>query len=109
MGIYSALHTKGLNLDKDSNIFLALRDFDGLEVINGKELFQLNHQAGNLAGKLRLPGIGGSDAHSLEQVAKAATAFEQPIATDRDLIEALRNGYYRAVYLPQLTKGLAVG
>jgi hypothetical protein len=109
MGVYSALSRKGFNLDTDSHIILALRDVDGLEVINGKELFQVNHQANNLAGKLRLPGIGGSDAHSPEQIARAATVFEQPIRTDQDLIEALRNGQYRAVDLQQLTKALAVG
>ena len=87
----------------------AIRVLDGLEVINGKELFQLNHQASNLAGKLRLPGIGGSDAHSREQIARAATLFRQPIVTDQDLIEALGSGFYGAVDLQQPTKTLAVG
>ncbi len=63
----------------------------GIEVINGSLLTPVgNHRAEKLRWELGLPGIGGSDAHMLEDVGLARTIF--PGHTEKDLRIALENG-----------------
>jgi predicted metal-dependent phosphoesterase TrpH len=86
---------RGMNLSQ--GLLSTLRELDGLEVINGKEEFAINYKACKLAGRLSLPGIGGSDSHAIEQVAKAATEFFHPIRSDEELVAALKTSGYQAV------------
>ncbi|MBU0491135.1 MAG: PHP domain-containing protein [Chloroflexi bacterium] len=72
---------------------------DGIEVINGQLDDAANQQARVLATCWRVPGIGGSDAHSAYMVGTAATRFEQPIRTDEELVTALKQGRYEALRL----------
>jgi hypothetical protein len=44
-----------------------------------------------------LRGIGGSDAHSEHGLGCCATAFERQVRSERELIEELRAGRFRAV------------
>jgi len=71
--------------------------FDSLEVQNGTEGTLQNENAARMAAALRLPGIGGSDAHSAREAGVCATRFESPVADEASFLAALRNGAYRAM------------
>ncbi|MBI5288422.1 MAG: PHP domain-containing protein [Chloroflexi bacterium] len=70
--------------------------FDSVEVQNGTEGMLQNDQAVHLARNLRLPGIGGSDSHSVREVGVCATEFESIVRDERSFVGALRAGAYRA-------------
>jgi predicted metal-dependent phosphoesterase TrpH len=70
--------------------------FDGVEVCNGTEGMLQNDNAARLAAGLRLPGIGGSDAHAVREAAICATEFEGAIGGEDEFLAALRSGEYRA-------------
>lgn len=73
--------------------------FASVEAINGSDTRLQNLAASGLAKGFRLPGIGGSDAHSSAEVGRAATYFADDITTDGDLLAALKAGRYEAVSL----------
>ena len=70
--------------------------FDSVEAQNGTEGMLQNDNASRLAGGLRLPGIGGSDAHSVREVGVCATRFDAAVRDEASLLAALRSGVYRA-------------
>lgn len=70
-----------------------------VESQNGSDSRLQNLAAAGLAHGFSLPGIGGSDAHTADEVGRAATRFERRIATEADLVAALREGCYEAVRL----------
>ncbi len=75
-----------------------LFDFvDAVEVLNGKVTEKENSFARQVAEGLGIPATGGSDAHDAAEVGLYATEFYGEIETERDLIEALRNGDYAPV------------
>jgi hypothetical protein len=76
-----------------------VRYFESVEAINGSDSRLQNMAATGLAGGFRLPGIAGSDAHTGDEVGRAATRFERPIATSEDLLRELGSGRYEAVSL----------
>ncbi|NPV01985.1 MAG: PHP domain-containing protein [Brevinematales bacterium] len=73
--------------------------FAALEGMNGNCSDEQNRRAAELAMELGLPVTGGSDAHSIQMVAKYYTVFdtEFPIIDTRGLILALKSGQYTAV------------
>ncbi len=73
--------------------------FESVEALNGSDTRLQNVAASGLAHGFRLPGIGGSDAHSAEEVGRVATRFARKLTTNDDLLNALRAGDYEAVYL----------
>ena len=73
--------------------------FMSVEAMNGSDSRLQNMAASGLAHGFRLPGIGGSDAHTAAEVGRAATRFPARIATQADLLGALRAGQYEAVAL----------
>lgn len=73
--------------------------FDSVESHNGTEGALQDQNATRIAERLRLPGIGGSDAHSLREAGVCATEFNLSISDEASLIEALGSGAYRAVRL----------
>jgi len=73
--------------------------FASVEAINGSDSRLQNMAASGLAHGFRLPGIGGSDAHTAAEVGRAATRFARRIETQAELLEALRAGGYEAVAL----------
>lgn len=73
--------------------------FESVESQNGSDSRLQNLAAAGLAKGFRLPGIGGSDAHTMEEVGRAATRFQSRIETDRELIEAIGAGAYEALLL----------
>jgi predicted metal-dependent phosphoesterase TrpH len=70
--------------------------FDSVEALNGTEGMLENDHAGRLASRLALPGIGGSDAHSVREVAICATEFSAEVRDETALLSALRSGKYTA-------------
>lgn len=73
--------------------------FASVESQNGSDSKLQNLAASGLARGFRLPGVGGSDAHTIDEVGRAATRFTAPIRSDRELLDALRSGAYEAVAL----------
>ncbi len=87
------------NLPLDSRL-AELGVLDGvtaIEVLNGGSKDAENAEAAELARVLALPGVGGSDAHSADAVGVTATWFLHDIATDEELVAALKGGDYRPV------------
>lgn len=70
--------------------------FDSVEVQNGTEGMLQNDNAARLVAGMRLPGIGGSDSHSVREVGVCATEFEADVADEVAFLAALRSGAYRA-------------
>jgi predicted metal-dependent phosphoesterase TrpH len=73
--------------------------FASVEVANGSDSRLKNVAAAGIARGFRLPGIGGSDAHTLAEVGRAATRFEDAITDEAMLVQALLAGRYEAVTL----------
>ncbi len=70
--------------------------FDSVESQNGTEGILQNDHAVHLARSMRLPGIGGSDAHSVREVGICATEFDGDVRTEASFLVALRSGAYRS-------------
>lgn len=70
---------------------------DGVETLNGKVTETENGLALDVANGLGLPATGGSDAHDVSTVGLYATAFEQVINNEEELLAALKEGKYRPV------------
>ncbi len=73
--------------------------FESVEAVNGSDSRLQSLAATGLARGFRLPGLGGSDAHTATEVGRAATRFEVPISDENSLVAALRSGRYEAVHL----------
>jgi hypothetical protein len=70
---------------------------DGLEVYNGATGDRENALAVAVKEYVGVHGIGGSDAHSEHGLGCCATQFERCIRSERELIEELRAGRFRAL------------
>jgi predicted metal-dependent phosphoesterase TrpH len=101
LNLYACLRDQGLDLDGDPGSLPDLSQLDGVEIMNGRVDDETNAKAAALASRLGIRGIGGSDAHAIEHIARAATRFERPIRSDAELVEALKNGGYQASRLGQ--------
>lgn len=75
-----------------------VRCFDSVEAANGSDSRLQNMAAAGLAKGFRLPGIGGSDAHTPAEVGRCATRFTLPVGDETALVAALRAGAYEAVH-----------
>lgn len=85
----------------DEEVF---RLFDAVESRNGRGKETENRFAEDLRAALELPGTGGSDTHSLNQMGTAATLFERRIESLEELIAELKAGRMRAVELKAATQ-----
>lgn len=72
-----------------------VRGFDAVEIFNGNANPYQNELAREAALKLKLPGIGGSDAHSKFMVGKYSTFFEDQITNEEELIAAIKERKFR--------------
>jgi predicted metal-dependent phosphoesterase TrpH len=70
---------------------------DAVEIGNGKLSSEENDMARKVAEKLGLPGTGGSDAHRIDEVATWVTVFEKDIEDEKQLLQELHAGRFRAV------------
>jgi hypothetical protein len=70
---------------------------DAMEILNGKVTEEENGFAAQVAARLHLSVVGGSDAHAASEVGCYATEFEKAIHNESELLEAFKNGQFRAV------------
>lgn len=70
---------------------------DAIEVLNGASSPSVNKLAENLAKALSLPGVGGSDAHSVEELWTAYTEIQAALDVD-EVLRAIKSGLVRASY-----------
>ena len=70
---------------------------DEIEVVNGANSESENRFAQQVAGLLCKKGTGGSDAHSMQGIAKGATMFDGDIRGQEDMLEALRAGAFTPI------------
>ena len=68
-----------------------------VEALNGGSKAAENERVGELMETYGYFGFGGSDSHLVSFVGICATEFEERIADEQGLVEALKGGRYRAV------------
>jgi predicted metal-dependent phosphoesterase TrpH len=83
----------------------AYKYVSAMEEINGRGSDKENEFSRRLIKMMGMPGTGGTDSHSIQDVGKCATYFEKQISDERELITEIRAGRYYAV---DLRSGVAV-
>lgn len=73
---------------------LKINGLFALEVLNGSVSAADNRRAEKAASRLKISGIGGSDAHGLHVLGKAYTGFPAPVTSMKELTTALKTGNY---------------
>jgi predicted metal-dependent phosphoesterase TrpH len=68
-----------------------------VETYNGGSRGSEDEQTQAMAARLGYLGIGGSDAHIVSHIGRCATRFPGNIASEHELVEALRAGEFEAV------------
>jgi predicted metal-dependent phosphoesterase TrpH len=63
---------------------------DGVEIFNSKVTDPENEMARQVAERLGLLAVAGSDAHRIDDVGRGVTILEDPVRNERELIEVLR-------------------
>jgi len=63
--------------------------FDAIETMNGRSLPSANRKAGELARSLKVPEVGGSDAHQLDSVGSCYTVFPEECLSPNDLVDMI--------------------
>jgi predicted metal-dependent phosphoesterase TrpH len=94
-GLWVHFEETGFNWRQAMELPELLRPLGGVEVYNSGATPQENEDAALFAARFRLPGIGGSDAHSSWRVGWCATEFEFEVENDEQLVQALKVGRYR--------------
>ena len=77
-------------------------DFSGVTIVeslNGGNRPEEAEAAEKLVAEKGYSGIGGSDAHFVSAIARCLTAFDAPLSSEAELVEALRAGAFTAVRL----------
>jgi predicted metal-dependent phosphoesterase TrpH len=72
---------------------------DAVETLNGRSLEKENSFAIDVCRRVGLRGVGGSDAHSSDDVPSCATQFERRISSLEELIAEIKAGRFTAVDL----------
>jgi len=67
---------------------------DGLEIFNCKLTDPENQMARQVAERLGLLGVAGSDAHRLDEVGRCVTILEREVRNEQELIAELRAGRF---------------
>jgi PHP family Zn ribbon phosphoesterase len=65
-----------------------------IEVVNGGTADAENDFAMQVAGLLKMPVTGGSDAHSVHGLGKYVTSFEDEINNEAEFLKALHSGQF---------------
>lgn len=71
---------------------------EAVETYSGKSGKKENNLALEVCGRLSVPGVGGSDAHSAGEVGKCVTVFKKRIKSTGELIHELKKGEFTACY-----------
>ncbi len=70
------------------------QNVDGVEIGNCKVTQPENEMARQVALRLGLAKVAGSDAHSLEELGRWVTVFQREIRNELELVEELRQGRF---------------
>ena len=68
-----------------------------IESVNGRNTPEANQEVAHWPEYYQVGAVGGSDAHTLDELGKVPTQFDIPIQSRADLILALREGAYSPV------------
>lgn len=71
------------------------RYVDGVEILNCKVTDPENQMARQVAERLGLLGVAGSDAHRIDEIGRCVTIFQKEIRNQQELVEELRAGRFR--------------
>ena len=71
------------------------RYVDGVEILNCKVTDPENQMARQVAERLGLLGVAGSDAHRIDEIGRCVTIFQNEIRNEQELVEELRAGRFR--------------
>ncbi|MBM4331000.1 MAG: PHP domain-containing protein [Deltaproteobacteria bacterium] len=71
---------------------------DGVEILNCKLTDPENEMAGQVAERLGLLPVAGSDAHRLDEIGRCVTIFNKEIGSEQELIEELRAGRFHTEF-----------
>ena len=71
---------------------------DAVEAFNGRSNERENKLAQEVSVVLVLKLVGGSDAHSVDEVGRCVTVFENRISSEVELITALKAGTFKGDY-----------
>ena len=72
---------------------------DAIEVLNGRGMPAENLFSQDIAARLHLPGVAGSDSHEVHEIARCATRFERRVTCLEELIAELKAGRFSPVDL----------
>jgi len=106
--VIRAIHLKGgicapahpfRGWDSLGDAIFTVDGLDALETHNGSNGLDEDEKAVHAASTLRLPSIGGSDCHRIEQVGRAFTEFLNPMQTIDDMVGEIKKGNCRGVYM----------
>jgi len=89
-GAVVAAHPYRWNQPFDDILATEHPDLDGLELMSNNMDADTRRRAADLNGRLKLAGLGNSDAHRVETLGCCYTEFQAPIRDPRDLVAAIR-------------------
>ena len=89
-GAVVAAHPYRWNQPFDDILKTEHPDLDGLELMSNNMDGDVRRRAAALNGRLKLAGLGNSDAHRVETLGCCYTEFAAPVRDGRDLVEAVR-------------------
>ncbi|MDY6836108.1 MAG: PHP domain-containing protein [Chloroflexota bacterium] len=72
-----------------------LQYVDIIEGFNGSSFTRENHLTLEVAERLSLKTIGGSDAHAIDRIGRCVTIFDNEVHDETELIRELRTGNYK--------------
>jgi len=82
------------------------RMVDAVEVFNARGSERQNAFSAELAERLKLRDIAGSDAHETKDIGRAATFFERKLTTLQELIAELKAGRFRVADPSEIKQNL---
>ncbi len=86
------------------DLVMDLRGICAIEGYNGCNMHAFNARAVEIAGIIRCPYTGGSDAHAPREVGSCFTEFSCEV-TDDNFIELLKAGDYRGADIRKISRG----
>lgn len=102
-GVCIAAHPYRKNNRGLGEKIFTLEGLDAIEVYNGRTLDRNNAMAYETAQLLKIPSVGGSDAHSIGEIGNYCTYFEDTIESEIDFINAIKSSVYKPVTLKNRT------
>ena len=71
---------------------------DAAEVFNGRSTRRETNFGYDVLRRIGLKGTGGSDAHAVHAVGECVTVFDNPVASEAELVAELKSGRFKAVH-----------